>query len=211
VESADVTRERILSAAVAQIERSGEGAVRLRDVAAVAGITEPTIYYHFANRQALVEAAHAYRFRTNLRGTLDPFLEAMRGCQSREHFEQIIAFLYELSFAAGREVVRATRAEIIGHSARRPGLRAEITSAMEQALGPAVELLENAQRRGWLRPDVDARAFVYWNLANITGLTFVELPGDDALLDGFRALMRESATALLKGWPDEAIAAADRR
>jgi AcrR family transcriptional regulator len=203
VETYEDTRLRILDAAVAMIEAGGETSVRLREVAAAAGLAEPSLYHYFPNREALVVAAHAHRFRVNLTVTVDPFIEAMSGCTSREHFEELVLLVYDRSFAQGRDEVRATRAEIIGHAARRPALREEVTSAMRTALEPTIEILERAQANGWMRPDISARAFAYWNLANITGLIFTELQGDDELSDGFQRLMLEAVSGIVANWSDE--------
>ncbi|GAA4081443.1 TetR/AcrR family transcriptional regulator [Nocardioides kongjuensis] len=53
------TRAQILDAAVATIHAEGVAGVRIDDVAATAGVSPGLIYYHFANRQALVRAGLA--------------------------------------------------------------------------------------------------------------------------------------------------------
>jgi len=50
-------RERILELAVEAIDRGGEEAIRVNDIAADAGVTVPTLYRHFDSREGLVEAA----------------------------------------------------------------------------------------------------------------------------------------------------------
>jgi len=199
------TRSQILDAVIGQIETGGESSVRLRDVATAVGLAEPSLYHYFQSRESLIDAAHAHRFRINLAVTLDPFIEMMRHCKSREEFEQLVLDVYERSFAIGRDEVRATRAEIIGHASRRPALRVEVIAAMHEALHPAAETLQYAQVQGWMRPDVDATAFTYWNLANITGLIFPELQRDRGLLEAYRALMLESISHIIHNWPGTPI------
>jgi TetR/AcrR family transcriptional repressor of bet genes len=53
------TRAQILDATVATIRAEGVAGVRIDDVAAAAGVSPGLIYYHFANRQALVRAGLA--------------------------------------------------------------------------------------------------------------------------------------------------------
>jgi AcrR family transcriptional regulator len=197
-DSEDV-RRRILDATVAQIEAGGEASVRLRDVAASAGLAEPSVYHYFGSREELIAVAHAHRFRINLAVMLDPFVRAMQNCGSPEEFEQLVLLVYEASFKAGREAARVTRVEVIGHAAYRPSLRAELTKAMGEALDPAARMLEVAQERGWLRRDIDAKAFVYWNLGAITGLVFVEQMEDDVLLEEFKRLMVAAVRAIVGG------------
>lgn len=49
------TRQRILDAAAEVLSRKGYAGTRLADVAAVAGVQAPAIYYYFASRDELVE------------------------------------------------------------------------------------------------------------------------------------------------------------
>jgi AcrR family transcriptional regulator len=52
----DLTRERILDAAIALMADDRDGPLTVADVAARAGVTERTVYRHFQTRDALVEA-----------------------------------------------------------------------------------------------------------------------------------------------------------
>lgn len=49
------TRERILDAAAAVLSQQGYAGLRLSDVARVAGLQTPTLYYYFSSRDELVE------------------------------------------------------------------------------------------------------------------------------------------------------------
>ncbi|MBN2799715.1 MAG: TetR/AcrR family transcriptional regulator [Deltaproteobacteria bacterium] len=46
-------RERVLSAALALFAARGFGSTSVRDVARAAGVTNPTLYYHFGNKECL--------------------------------------------------------------------------------------------------------------------------------------------------------------
>src|SRR5512134_3397728 len=63
-------RERLLDAAVRCIERDGMSGANIAAVAAEAGVSRPTVYRYFADRQALVEATmmHAARDLTQRLG-----------------------------------------------------------------------------------------------------------------------------------------------
>jgi AcrR family transcriptional regulator len=52
------TRSRILNAAIEMMESGGEASIRVAAIAAKLNIAEPSIYHHFTNRAALVEAAY---------------------------------------------------------------------------------------------------------------------------------------------------------
>ncbi len=192
-------RIQILVAAVGQIERSGEASVRLRDIAREVGISEPSIYHYFANREQLIVSAHAHRFEVNLLQTLTPFIDALVECTSADDFIEILIRLYRSSFPDARVVARATRAEIVGASNLRPLLREEIAATTKRLFAPAIELLRNAQAQGWLRASIDIDAFAYWNLAMITGLVFAELLADEEVVVQYREFLLESVELTIRG------------
>jgi AcrR family transcriptional regulator len=195
----DETRDRILEVAAAQIEAGGEGAIRLRDVALEAGLAEPSLYHYFRNRDALIVAAHAHRFRTNLAVTVNPVVDELRRCTSADHFAETIRGLYRLSFLPDRAAARATRMEILGNAFRRPDLREAVIAAMWESLAPAIEVIRAAQDNGWLRSDISPEVFAYWNLAHISSLSFVEIHDDDALAAEFKQVSIDAADSVVRG------------
>lgn len=191
------TRTRLLEAAIRLIEANGERALRLRDVAAVVGVKEPTIYYYFPDREALVVAAHALRYRQELSVTLDPFLPAVEACSTKEEFIKILHSVYHNSFKPERTPVRATRAEIVGSSFRLKNLQSEVSATMRESLIASVEALKIAQSRGWIRRDIDPEAFAFFNLSLISSCIFPEIQNDPELLSKWQKLAIEAASLLI--------------
>ena len=197
MENTPNTKTRILDAAIDLIEANGERALRMRDVAAVVGIAEPTIYHYFPDRDSLVVAAHARRYRRELSVTVDPFLPAVQTCTSKEEFVKILQSVYHHSFEPGRTSVRATRAEVVGASFRLEKLRAEVSVAMMESLSPTIEALKLAQSRGWLRTDIDPEAFAIFNLSLISSCIFPEIQNNPELLTKWQELAISTVTAFL--------------
>ena len=107
------TRTRLLDAAVQIIAKDGERALRLRDVARSVGISEPTIYHYFPDRDSLIVAALARRYEGELAETVNPFVPAVQKCQSKAQFISILQSVYHDSFRPDRTVIRITRAEVV--------------------------------------------------------------------------------------------------
>jgi AcrR family transcriptional regulator len=59
-------REELLRAAVGQIEARGVAALRISDVAAVLGVSNALVLYHFSTKEKLVAAAFAHAARGDL-------------------------------------------------------------------------------------------------------------------------------------------------
>src|SRR6476620_5235441 len=76
--SADATRERILDAALDLFaDRSFDGA-STREIAARAGVSQPSLAYHFQGKEALWQAA-VDRLFAELRSVLGGRLDGLRG------------------------------------------------------------------------------------------------------------------------------------
>lgn len=176
------TKTRILDEAVRIISVSGVSSLRLRDVAHVAGIAEPSIYHYFSSRDALVVAALGRRFETELAVTAEPFLPAVEKCTSRDDFLAAFRSVYLHSFEEDRAIARAHRAEIFALSFRHPNLRISIGRTMMKSLWDVVEALRLAQNRGWLRSDIDIEAFSLVNFALISSRIFPETLDDHNLI-----------------------------
>ena len=56
MENSLTTRQRLLEAAISIIETHGEGAIRVDQVAELAGFTKPVLYSYFKNREELRRA-----------------------------------------------------------------------------------------------------------------------------------------------------------
>ncbi len=58
--NADVRREEILTATIAEIEKRGMSALRVADIAAALGVSSGLVFYHFATKDALLVEALEY-------------------------------------------------------------------------------------------------------------------------------------------------------
>lgn len=78
----EATRTRILRAAELEFGRAGRGGARLEDIAGAAGITRPSLLYHFASKEDLYAAVvHGAFVRLGL--ALAPAMEASRPFEER--------------------------------------------------------------------------------------------------------------------------------
>lgn len=190
-------RTRILDAAISQIEADGERSLRLRNIAAAVGLTEPSLYHYFPGREELIVAAQARRIRTNLNYTIDPFIEAVWKCTSREEFLQAMLSIYRHTYREERVAVRAVRAEILGNAYSREGLRIAVQEALEEAMTDVVAALDFVQQQGWIRADFDTKTFGLFNLSLISSLVIPETFGDTAVLENWKQIALEVVTGLV--------------
>jgi AcrR family transcriptional regulator len=99
-------REEILVAAARLFSGRGIGAIRMADIARAVGVTPASIYYHFDNREAIVEALLEYvvdesaAFATASAGRPGPCAERLRELL-HQHISRLASGPYDLWFVAG--------------------------------------------------------------------------------------------------------------
>ncbi|POX41246.1 TetR/AcrR family transcriptional regulator [Streptomyces sp. Ru72] len=135
--------ERLLKAAAEAFAEHGENA-SLDDIAKRAGVGSGTLYRHFPNRQALLEAAYVDRIEAMAARADEIARELPPG-------EALVEWLHEL--CVGTIQVRGMKA-LLG-SAVTDGSSAAVTACGTAMKEAAARLVEAAQKEGTLRGDVE--------------------------------------------------------
>ena len=141
---ADAARNRARVLQVAREElATGDDSLMLNTIARIAGVGVGTVYRHFPNRHALLEALLAERFSS-----------FVREAQAAAADEDPLAGLHRLlRFTLGRALDDAGFAAVLGSASDADAQ----TSAMKAELDRAVaELLDRARRAGAVRHGIEA-------------------------------------------------------
>ena len=174
-------KKRIVEATVEVVAEHGvQGATTAR-IAAAAGISEKTLYAHFASRREMLVAALDAVFelsRANfLRRVEGNALEHLR-IAAKAHWPSEPEYVYPLfEFFA---------------SPPREGLRAELKSRNETSIGGLVDIVEQGKAQGVIRQDVDSEQ-VAWEMLSLYWAEDVAymLGFDDFVSAGRSGLMLE--------------------
>ncbi|MDN4489564.1 TetR/AcrR family transcriptional regulator [Demequina sp. SYSU T00068] len=149
------TRQRILDAAAEVLSRKGYAGTRLSDVAQVAGVQAPAIYYYFSSRDELVEEVMwvgANRVRLHLAEVLAALPEDT-SCMDRlmVAVDAHLRFELQLSHYATASIRNA------GHVPEQLRIRPAAEEALYSRLWR--ELFAEAQQAGEVRADLDINMF----------------------------------------------------
>lgn len=144
------TEEQILTAAVRLLEKGGVEAVTTRAVCQAAGVTAPTLYHHFGDKDGLLRAvvargvnAFMAQKRAN-RQTADAMADLRRG------WDGWIAFALERP-KLFRLMIDSTRSD---------------PSASQEAFRIIRAIVERLADEGRLKTDVDTAARTIWAASN---------------------------------------------
>ena len=140
------TRSRILDVAIEMMDSGGEASIRVATIAKKLDIAEPSIYHHFTNRAALVEAAYVEWYWRCLKIQV-PMETLMALVDTREEYIRAIIKSLTWSYQKDRHAARAVRISVLGAAQRNPQLALAINAINRRFLGSLADSMKQAQER----------------------------------------------------------------
>lgn len=210
------TRERLIEAAVNVIATHGEQAIKVRDIAAQAGVTEPSIYHYFGDRNGLIIEAQAARYGAGQRAVAETFVAAANRCRTAAEFVALVRTSLDAAHQAASAHRRFTRVNVLGSAEARPELVEKLAAQQREANAVLGEALSVAQTRGFVRPDLDCEMAAAWVIGATTGRILIELDPDTAdsavwntiAADAVLAVLGHPCAAMVDWDPDAAVQSA---
>jgi AcrR family transcriptional regulator len=197
------TRERLLKATAAVIDKGGEGAVRIRDLTKSCNITAPSIYHFFGSREGLIDAAQAFRFSRGQLQLGDAFASAIHQCKNKTQFVELAHRFLATMFSLDRRAVRNSRLNVLGNAVNRPDLSKELARVQEESNVVVGEALRYAQSKGWVRDDFNTEMFAAWLVGMVNSRRLIEMNGNHPLGDEWDVIAKRSICVTI-GIPEPA-------
>lgn len=192
----------MLDRAFAVLETEGEKAIRVRDVAAAAGVTYTAVDHHFGGRDGLVDATYLESYRHDLNVTMDEATAAFDSAGSFDEFVAIIEAIVVRNMGMERAPARRRRAIALGAAATRPDLARRMRALEPDYVAAFTRMLENPRRRGWTAPDLDIHAFASIYIGFVGARFIIEMAPAGADGDAWnRMLVRALVAALTRSDP----------
>ena len=190
------TRSRLLDATIAALDAGGEAAVSVDDIAKAAGVTAPTIYNHFRNREGLVAEAQAERFDREVTKDFDTLASIIDTIETREQFAAIVEATVAAFASPDRVALRMSRISAVGSAVGRPALAQQVDERFAALCTRFAEVIRPLQERGIVRADLDLFTFCAWFVGAITGRLFIEFGASLADPVAWNGFMRDAVIAL---------------
>jgi AcrR family transcriptional regulator len=192
VTETNTTRERLLKATAAAIDKGGEGAVRIRDLTKSCNITAPSIYHFFGSREGLIDAAQAFRFSRGQLQIGDAFASAIHKCKNKTQFVELAHQFLTIMFSYERRAIRNLRLNVLGNAVNRPDLSKELAQVQEESNVVVGEALRYAQTKGWMRDDFNCEMFAAWLVGMVNSRRLIEMNGIHPLADEWDVIAKRS-------------------
>jgi AcrR family transcriptional regulator len=171
----ELTRRRILDAALRLFNERGSGAVSTNHIAAEAGISPGNLYYHFRDKQEIIRALHA-EYAAAHKGLWKPGPDVRQNLAAlRRNVTTGMDLAMRYRFL-GREILALLQAD--------PELRASYQAVYQRRLGEWVAFGERLVAQGAVRPPRPSQtvrdlAVAIW-LISESWLSFLDVTGDSA-------------------------------
>jgi AcrR family transcriptional regulator len=150
--AAEVTRTRLIDAAIERFAADGLGA-SFDAVAAEVGVTKGALYHHFGSKEGLVEAV----YKEAIRRHADRVVAASASGDGRTRLLALVDASARL-YASRTPFYRVLVALHLAAAVERPTL-AEIARRMQRTQRDfMIDLVRQGQRDGSIRPELDAEA-----------------------------------------------------
>ena len=169
-ESGAFSREQILNEAIRLLEENGTIGFRVHDLAERLGVTASALYYHFRNRDAIIQDAYLEVFRRERAANLEFATTLARLDLTGDERLAELTTLVERLRAAGAQRLRRTRLTALLSLREDPITQAALGEILKGANALTTDAYRDSQSRGAVRGDIDPEALALFSRILLAGL-----------------------------------------
>jgi len=148
----------LIDVALRIIVKDGVDALRIEDVCEQVGVTKGSLYWHFQDRQGLVQAAMLEQLRRLSEMQLASLSDAIDNASNREEYLMKVAGSLVDPFDAHQAEARWERWEMLAGARRNPELQQAMADIQRRHQQYLTTVITKARERGILRADADPAA-----------------------------------------------------
>lgn len=193
------TKERLLEAAIVMINEKGEAGVRVEELLREVGVSAPTMYHHFGNREGLILAAQVERFIRTLRTDFPIVIAAFNRSETVEDLKEAVRIAVTFRGDASRMERQMQRLNALGSAYARPELAAGIVKAHEDIVRQVADAMRPFQERGMIRADIDLEMVVAWFNGTVLGAQLLEIAPSTLDISKWAEIMTDAVEHILFG------------
>ena len=193
------TKERLLEAAIVMINEKGEAGVRVEELLREVGVSAPTMYHHFGNREGLILAAQVERFIRTLRTDFPIVIAAFNRSETVEDLKEAVRIAVTFRGDASRMERQMQRLNALGSAYARPELAAGIVKAHEDIVRQVADAMRPFQEKGMIRADIDLEMVVAWFNGTVLGAQLLEIAPSTLDISKWAEIMTDAVEHILFG------------
>jgi AcrR family transcriptional regulator len=193
------TVARLLEATDIAIRTGGEASVRIQDISTQTGVSIGSIYHHFQDRDGLIRATYSHNYARVVETDLPLVKDFLQTVSSRDdmmdRYQEMVDFV--LNHYTHQSAL--DRAAIIGNSAGRPLMQAELSKVQHILNENGADLMRLAAERGMLKEHLNPRAAAMVFLGILFGRAVAELDTEPVSAEDWADAALSAIGGLFKG------------
>lgn len=205
------TAEKLLEVTIRLLGEHGESGLRVEEVLSEADASPSSLYHHYGNRDGLIEAARIVMFTRSVASDIEVLRTILDESETGAELLSRILQVNRSVQDPKRAPRRRERLAILGSAADRPALWAALSEQQDNLTAVTAELIGDAQQRGLMRSDLDARAVAYFIQAYTFGRVLSDVSSEPVDPDEWMRVVDLVVSQWILTEPDAPTAPARRR
>jgi AcrR family transcriptional regulator len=175
------TRQRLIELALIELDTHGLSGFDLDDLLAKSKISKGSLYHHFGSKNGLITAAEVHL----LLATYDQGNRLLRllieNTKNANEFASHMELMVRTATDQQSVETRRRRVRALALAQHNPTLAKEIKKSQIEGSKYLAETMQIALDKGWLRPDINVKAFSYWQQGMFFGHKLLDISEEDDL------------------------------
>ena len=175
------TRQRLIELALVELDTNGLSGFDLDDLLAKSKISKGSLYHHFGSKNGLITAAEVHL----LLATYDQGNKLLRllieNTKNADEFASHMELMVRTATDQQSVETRRRRVRALALAQHNPTLAQEIKRSQIEGSEYLAETMQIALDKGWLRPDINVKAFSYWQQGMFFGHKLLDISEEDDL------------------------------
>lgn len=175
------TRQRLIELALIELDTNGLSGFDLDDLLAKSKISKGSLYHHFGSKNGLITAAEVHL----LLATYDQGNRLLRllieNTKNANEFASHMELMVRTATDQQSVETRRRRVRALALAQHNPTLAQEIKRSQIEGSEYLAETMQIALDKGWLRPDINVKAFSYWQQGMFFGHKLLDISEEDDL------------------------------
>ena len=163
------TKARLIETTSQMLDGADPQHIRIDDVLATSGVAKGSLYHHFQDFPELVEVTLISRFGRTVDATTAIMNDYTRASSSKDEFWERMHEVTVLTQNPELAHRRAERARIIGMAGSSERFRVGLAVEQERLTAGIVDMIREAQSKGWVNQSIDPRALAIFIQAYTLG------------------------------------------
>jgi AcrR family transcriptional regulator len=192
------TRQRLIDLALIELDKNGLSGFDLDDLLAKSKISKGSLYHHFGSKNGLITAAEVHLLLATYEQGNRLLRLLVENTKNADEFASHMELMVRTATNDESQESRRRRLRAIALAQNNPTLAEKIRINQIEGSNYLAETMQIAVDKGWLRPDINVRAFSYWQQGMFFGHKLLDISGEDDLKEPWNEIAIIALRAFLQ-------------